>query len=383
MPFSRPRLTTPPHIRGSGEVPRDTGRLDLVAWMEDRELSIYVLLILTGGAVYLTYLIFRPFLTALFLALVLAIAVAPLHRWLSRGISSRYLAALLTTVVAATIVLVPFILLSARLAAEAANVYSSVLQPLRNPEAWPRRLAPVLEAAADLTGIPADKLRADVSVYARQVASSSLTFAVSFGRRFAQQLATIALAFIFVLPLLRNSDEFRRGALCMLPLSRERARELALAVYEGIVADIYGVVAVGIVEGTLIAFGFWITGLRSPLFWGAIGVLLSCLPFVGVSLVWVPACVVLALRGNWTNAILLLVWCAVVVSTTEGVVRSTVVSGRTKVNSMLVMLSVMGGVAAFSAVGIFVGPVVLVLAGTLIRILREEHATSRNSVVRT
>jgi predicted PurR-regulated permease PerM len=127
----------------------------------------------------------------------------------------------------------------------------------------------------------------------------------------------------------------------------------------------------------LIAFGFWIAGVNSPLVWGAVAIVLSCLPFVGVSLVWIPACIVLALRGNWTNAILLLAWCAVVVSTVEGVVRSSIVSGRTKVNSMLVMLSIMGGVAAFGAVGIFAGPVVLVLVGTLVRILREEHAITR------
>jgi predicted PurR-regulated permease PerM len=121
------------------------------------------------------------------------------------------------------------------------------------------------------------------------------------------------------------------------------------------------------------------TGLSSPLFWGAFAIVLSCVPFVGVSLVWLPACAFLALRGNWANAILLLAWCDVVVVTAEGMVRSNVVSGSAKVNSMLIMLSIMGGVAAFGAVGIFVGPVLLVLVGTLVRIPREEHAMARES----
>jgi predicted PurR-regulated permease PerM len=188
---------------------------------------------------------------------------------------------------------------------------------------------------------------------------------------------TLILAFVFLLPLLRHSGEFRAGALSMLPLSGQRAQELVVAINQGIIADIYGVVAVGIAEGTLIALGFWLAGVGSPLVWGAIATVLSCVPFVGVALVWIPACIVLALGGRWTNAILLFAWCALVVSTVEGSVRSSIVGGHARVNSMLVMLSIMGGVVAFGAVGIFAGPVVLVLVGTLTRILREEHALAR------
>jgi predicted PurR-regulated permease PerM len=354
----------------------------LAAWIEDTQLSVYVLLILTAGAAYLIYLIFRPFLKPLFVALVLTIVFFPLYKWFLRRFHSSYFAALTTTALALVIVLVPVILISARLASEAPNIFSSVLQSAGNPATWSGRFDPFLEEAARLTEVPVPKLKADIAQYARQLASWSFGVGTSFGRRFAQQVATVALAFVFLLPLLRHSDEFRRGALSILPLSRQRARELAMAVNQGVIADVYGVIAVGIAEGVLIAFGFWIAGLGSPLVWGAVAAVLSCLPFVGVSLVWIPACVGLALRGNWTNAIILFVWCAVVVSTAEGMVRSTVVSGRARVNSMLVMLSIMGGVVAFGGVGLFVGPVLLVVVGTLVRILREEHASALESRIR-
>jgi predicted PurR-regulated permease PerM len=359
-----------------------TRRAVLAAWIEDTQLSVYILLILTAGAIYLTYLIFRPFLKSLFVALVMTIVFFPIYKWFSQRFRSSYFAALTTTALALVIVLVPVVLISARLAAEATNVFRSVLGSAGNPATWSGRFDPFLEETARVTGIPVAALKADIALRARQLASWSFVVGTSFGRRFAQQIITIALAFVFLLPLLRNSDEFRRGALSMLPLSRQRARELATAVNQGVIADVYGVVAVGIAEGLLIAFGFWVTGLGSPLVWGAVAAVLSCLPFVGVCLLWIPACVVLALRGNWTNAILLFVWCAVVVSTLEGMVRSSVVSGRARVNSMLVMLSIMGGVVAFGGVGIFVGPVLLVVVGTLVRILREEHASALESRIR-
>lgn len=367
------------------EIPFDptVAKAVFATWMEDQQLSFYVLVCLTAGVIYLTYLIFRPFLTALFFALIIAIVCYPLYKWLLRPLRSSYVAALCTTVIAVVVILVPLCLMGVRFAAEATNIYSSALQPLGNPARWPARFTPVLEKASDLTGIPADKLRSDIAVKARQMASWSFSVVMSLGRRFFQQVMTVGLAFVFLFPLLRNSDEFRAGALSMLPLSRQRAKELASAVSQGIIADIYGVVAVGVVEGMLIACGFWMTGLRSPLVWGIVASILSCLPFVGVALVWVPGCIVLAFRGNWTGVVVLLVWCAIVVSIVEGSVRSAVVGGRARVNSMLVMLSIMGGIVVFGGVGIFVGPVVLVLLGTLVRILREEHATAQDSPARS
>jgi predicted PurR-regulated permease PerM len=376
-PLHQQRSTEVPVIANAEAPNPDIPNVSFAGWIEDRRLSVYVLLALTACVLYLTYVVFRPFLTALFLALILAVAFFPLHQWVSRHIRNSCVAALTTTVLAIITILAPLVLVSARLASEAGRIYITVLQPLGNPVVWPQRLNPVLEGVAGATGVPIEELRADVAVQAKQAASWLVRMAASFGQHFAQQLVTLVLAFVFLWPLLQHSHEFRAGALSVLPLSRQRARELVVAINQGIVADIYGVIVVGIVEGALIALSFWLAGLGSPLFWGVVATVLSCVPFVGVSLVWIPACILLALRGNWTSAILLLVWCSLVVSTVEGTVRSTIVSGHAKVNSMLVMLSIMGGIVAFGAVGIFAGPVVLVLVGTLVRILREEHTLAR------
>jgi predicted PurR-regulated permease PerM len=136
---------------------------------------------------------------------------------------------------------------------------------------------------------------------------------------------------------------------------------------------------VGLAEGILIAIGFWLLGLRSPLVWGVIASVLSILPYVGVSLIWLPGCILLAVSGNWANAILLGFWGLIVVSTADGIVRCRVISGRVKTNSLLITLSLMGGLAVFGPIGFFVGPVVLVVFASLIRILREEHANARGA----
>jgi predicted PurR-regulated permease PerM len=347
--------------------------------MDDKQLSFILLACLFVGALYLTYIIFRPFLAALFLALVLAITFFPLHKRIVHRVRNANAAALITTSLAIVIILVPVILVSVRLSAEIINIYRSVLQPLGSPAGWPDRLDPLIEQAAERTGVPAGQLKADITLRMSAVGSWLLGFASSLGGRFAQQMMTTALAFTFLFSILRDSDDFQLGVVCILPLSPQRARELAATVNDAIIANIYGMLAVGVAEGILITIGFWIAGLGSPLLWGAIATVLSCLPAVGVSLVWVPACVVLALRGNWTSAILLFVWGLIVVAASEGIVRSRVVSGRVKINSLLITLSLLGGLAVFGAIGFLVAPVVLALVAALLRILREEHASVNES----
>ncbi len=351
----------------------------LTAWMHDQQLSFFVLLGLTAGALYLTYVIFRPFWIALFLSLIMAIAFFPLHRRVRQRIRNLTLASLITTTLATLFILVPFVLVSIRIATEAATIYRGVLQPLSSTSTWPDHFNSLIHQTAERTGVPEGQLKAEITSRVRELGTWLLGFAGSLARRFTQQLMTFVLGAIFLFSLLRSSDEFRAGALSMLPLTPQRARELASAVNKGVIADIYGMFAVGVAEGALIAVGFWMVGLSSPWLWGAVAAVLSCMPFVGVSLVWIPACIILLLRENWAAAIFLFIWGLLIVATADGVVRSRVVGGRVKVNSFLVTLSIMGGLAAFGGIGIFAGPVILVLVAALVRILREEHANVQGS----
>ena len=354
----------------------------LGAWINDRQLSVFVLVSLTAGALYLTYLIFRPFLAALFVALIMSITFFPLHRWVRRRISNSYLAALITTLAAILFILVPVALVTARVAVEITTFAGSFIQESGVRDSWPHRMDSLVERVSEEMGVPAEQVKSGISNKSRELGRGLIALASSIAQRFFRQMMTVLLGSVFLFSILRHSDELRIGALSLLPLSPQRARELATAVNEGVIANVYGMFAVGIGEGILIALGFWLTGLPSPLLWGVVATVLSCLPVVGVSLVWVPGCIVLALRGNWTYAILLFFWGLVVVSTSDGILRCHVVSGRVKVNSLLITLSLMGGLAVFGAIGFFVGPVVVVLLGSLIRILREEHASVHESKIR-
>jgi predicted PurR-regulated permease PerM len=132
--------------------------------------------------------------------------------------------------------------------------------------------------------------------------------------------------------------------------------------------------AVGVTQGVLTGLGFWITGLRAPVFWGLVATIFSFVPLVGPILVWLPGALVLALYGEWGKAILLFLWGALLVSGADYLIRPKFAGAGDNASTLLVLLSFFGGIKAFGVIGIFVGPVMLALIIALLRIFREERA---------
>lgn len=347
------------------------------AWMGNRRLELAALLILLAVCFYVASIILSPFLTAIFLAFVLAIAFDPLHRWISKRVRGTNTTALLTTVIVMLCILIPCILISVKIVTEAASIYNSVSQQWQSDAAWYKNLRGLSDAfqrIAERTGIPVQQLKSAAGARSQELGSWLVERAGWAARGLMQQLITAILVFLVLFFLVRDHDEFERGLFALLPLPPRRVMELTTAVHESIVANVYGMFAVGLVQGVLTGLGFWMTGLGAPLLWGAVAMVFSFVPLVGPSLVWFPACILLA-GTDIRKAILLFIWGAVVVSAADYIIRPRIAGGSGGANRLLVLLSFLGGVKAFGIIGIFVGPVILALIISLLRILHEEQSS--------
>ena len=131
-------------------------------------------------------------------------------------------------------------------------------------------------------------------------------------------------------------------------------------------------------QGLLGGLVFWILGLPSPIFWGVIIGLLAFLPVVGPWLVWIPAAVGLILNGQTGRGIALMVLGFVVISGADNVLRPVLIAGRSQLNGLLVLVSVLGGIQAFGFLGVVLGPLVVATAAGLLKgyrdSLKEQHS---------
>jgi len=121
------------------------------------------------------------------------------------------------------------------------------------------------------------------------------------------------------------------------------------------------------VHGALIGVGCWIAGLQAPLVLGVLAALLALVPLIGSALVWVPCVLYLLAQGDHGHALFLGVYSIMLVGAVDHVLRPILISGRAHMPIVIIFLGVMGGLAAFGFLGLFLGPIVVGLAVALFR----------------
>jgi Ca2+-transporting ATPase len=153
----------------------------------------------------------------------------------------------------------------------------------------------------------------------------------------------------------RMLSQLHRGVIRFLG---DRRDVYLQAIGETTKAVVYGFVLAAMVQGFLAGIGYAVAGVQAPVLLGATTALLALVP-MGATLIWVPVGISLLLGGSTLEGLGLLLWGTLVVSTVDNVIRPIVISGASQIPFLVVMFGVLGGLAAFGLIGIFLGPIVL------------------------
>ncbi len=200
-------------------------------------------------------------------------------------------------------------------------------------DAWGRQLSEL----AEQLGIDAMRIVGDLGLNALRFATTLLTsfFLFRDGDRLLGQL---------------------RGVLSRL--LGDRMQNYFTAVGDTTRAVVYGLLLAAVAQGLMAGLGYWAAGVKTPAFWGATTALVALVPF-GAPLIWGSIGIWLLLQGQVAAGIGLLLWGFLVISWIDNLVRPMVISGVAKIPFLLVLFGVLGGLAAFGLIGLFVGPVIL------------------------
>jgi predicted PurR-regulated permease PerM len=337
---------------------------------EGSGLRLTILLVLAAAAVYLLGYLLWPFFPALMTSAVMAALVYPAYRPFESWVGQKDVAALATTIVVFFLVLVPMVGLSLILADQVGTGIdwlrreaAGMLAPEGALNAWLETAAGYL--GVDGTGLP-ETVTAQMQDLVRLLAGRTLNFLSGLGGWLLQAGAAV-FAFFY---LIRDADGIMRSLTWLVPLEKQETEGLVRRTRDVIYATVYGNVVVAIVQGALGGLAFWVLGLPASALWGTVMVLLSLLPIVGAPFVWAPAGVILVVTGEVGRGIALLIVGALLISTIDNYLRAVLVSDRTQLHPLVVFFSVLGGLFAFGAVGLFVGPVLFAVGLTILEMAR-------------
>jgi predicted PurR-regulated permease PerM len=181
---------------------------------------------------------------------------------------------------------------------------------------------------------------------------------------------------------LRDGRAFADLIRRLLPFAENESDRLVAETSDLVVASVGAGLTVAAVQGLVGGIVFWILGLPAPAVWGAAIAICALLPVVGSTIVWVPVVVWLFLSGDVTRALALLLISGLILSSIDNVLRPWILSGRSTASGLVIFIGLLGGVSAFGFVGLVLGPIVLVIAGSLIDALtRRVHLSSDDVAV--
>ncbi len=343
--------------------------------------KLFLTLLAFAGLALLLYLlgaILEPFLVPLAWAGVIAIATFPLYERLLGRLGDREGAAAGVMVLGVALVLiVPAAVLAFLLAEEAGRLYRTLNEATAGGgridlEGLQRHpvLGPPVRMAMEGLGRLGVNLEANLAPAAKEAMKFVANYAAAAVKNvllFLLQLFVVVFSLFF---LYRDGRRIQRGFWSVLPVEEEKKKAL-----EGIVARILpsvltGVLLTALVQGILGGIGFWIGGLPSPIFFGALICFASLLPVVGTMLVWLPGALYLLFQGKTWGGIFLLAWGFFVVGSSDNLLRPLLSRKQSGLPVSLLMLGSLGGLVAFGLVGVILGPVVIGISLVLLEMFK-------------
>jgi predicted PurR-regulated permease PerM len=255
----------------------------------------------------------------------------------------------------------------------------SLRQAFLDPDGISRRVTAALAPLTERLGLAPDAIVAWASAHASEWVAGAGQYTVSAAAGAGNAILSFALMAVATCLLLRHGETLVATIPDLLPFERTRSEALLLRIRDVVNASMHGVVTIATIQGVLCGGMFWLLGIPAAALWGLVTVFASMVPFVGTAAVWVPGTLYLLAIGAWPKAIVLAVWGAAVVSSVDNLLRPKLVAGRVRLSGLAMFVAMLGGLQAFGALGIILGPVLFATAAAILDVLRDAQSVAAAS----
>lgn len=333
---------------------------------------------------YLLYKVLSPFLIIIAWAMVLSITFYPLNNFLLRFIKRPWLASLITLTIILIIMLGPFSFIIGSLANEITDVYSAIeekgFETVTQIQDHPR-LKALFEEISSYKIFEGFDFRQGAVDSLKSIGSLIAAHTTDFFTNAVLLIVNFFMICLTTYYFLVDGNALVNFIKKLLPFSEIQKDRLEQRVRELVVAAIYGGLAVAVAQGVLGGIAFFAFGLPSPVLWGTAMAVFSFIPVIGCAAIWAPAGIYLLLTAGYAKGIGFLVYSVVLIGSIDNVIRPLVIGGRTKLHTLLIFFSVLGGINYLGFLGFVLGPLIAALCLSLLEIYTLEEPEQEDPAV--
>ncbi len=320
---------------------------------KERQILATVIIIIVAG--FVLYAL-SPYISAFAGALILFVLLYPINNYLRKKIGKKF-SALVCVLLSILIVIAPLFFISNMLIHEASSA-------TKNTEL----VNQILEKIN--TKVNIEQTVSEMVTYIKQGVTKTMN--VFFGSVVKFFVSSIILYFTLFF-LLISHDNFVKSIREHLPFNTKNSKILMTEFVNVTKSTVIGMGLIAIIQGILLGLGFFIFGIQGAVFWGFIGAVLSFLPVVGVTFIWVPVTLYQLFIGNYFVAIGFALFCGIIITSSDYLLRPYVSKKIARLHPLITLVGVFIGLPYFGVFGILVGPLLLSYLFLLIRMYGEEY----------
>ena len=365
----------------SSVVPPD---LQAVQALSDRT-ARRAFIVLMAGAIVLLGFVVAPLAAALSVAAALAGVLWPLQQRLIKKVRCRRgVASGLLTLGVVLAVIGPLAALSAFAVNEATDGIQYVSQTVRSEgvagliEKLPQ---PLRDIASDLVERLPKAPGADIDeTVERQVnaqggkAAQAVGAVVAATGSFFFEAAMMLIALFF---LLVHGDALVHWLDHVSPLKKGQTRELLREFKKVSYSVIVSTLITSGVQAAAALIGYYIARVPHPVFFGAVTFFMAFIPAIGAGGVCLAAAGLLLLTGHPYAALFLAIWGLTVVGLVDNIVKPFLIKNGMELHGSVVFFSLVGGLLAFGATGLLIGPLIVTLFLALLRMYHRDFGVDQ------
>jgi predicted PurR-regulated permease PerM len=347
---------------------------------DDKRGRIFFYSIFAGLAV-LTFLLIRPFISAIAIALITIVLLRPVYSYLMKKKwvkGRRGVATTLTIVIFFLLIIIPLLILGTLTVSQ----IRSLIELINSGE-----LEKVLEDALvkfeefsqqvmTSLQIDEDQLAEGFQDLARGALNWVSNLAISLGASLPDLFFSAIIFLSLLATLLPATDDLNKRLKELSPLDVTIYDLYLIKAKEMTISVVKGIFLLTILQGLLMGVFYWIAGIPFAFFWTLMSIVFGVMPVVGISFVAVPIAIVAAVTGNTTAAIIVLIGFYVFVNPLDLILRPRLVSKEAYLNFTLMLLALFGGLKLAGMLGMIYGPVIMILFLTTVGVYAERFVTS-------
>jgi predicted PurR-regulated permease PerM len=191
--------------------------------------------------------------------------------------------------------------------------------------------------------------------------------------------AMMLIAFYF---LLEGGEKLVAWADLVSPLGEGRTLQLLRSVNQVSRSVIKSEVATATVQSVVALVGYLIARVPNPVFFTAITFVIAFIPAIGAGSVCLAAALLLLVTGHPYMALFLGIWALTAVALVDNLLKPFLIKEDAHLHGAIVFFSLLGGLAAFGAIGLLIGPLAVALLLSVIRMYRRDYQGVGHDVVR-